>query len=52
MAGSANRTTANTQVVIGNVHIVQDAIQTLITAAKTIISVTQVKASVWLIVHS
>ena len=50
MAGTKNRTTVNTQVVIGNAHIVQDAIQDLITATKTIVSVTQVKASVWLIV--
>lgn len=50
MAGTKNRTTANTSVVVGNAHVAQDAIQNLITATKTIVSVTQVKASVWLIV--
>jgi hypothetical protein len=50
MAGTQNSTTANTQVIIGNAHIAQEGIQTLITSGKTIVSVTQVKASVWLIV--
>jgi len=50
MAGSSNVTTANTQVVIGNINIAQAAIQTLITGGKTIVTVTQAKASVWLIV--
>tara|TARA_R110000744_G_scaffold371682_1_gene482850 strand:- start:6925 stop:7083 length:159 start_codon:yes stop_codon:yes gene_type:complete len=52
MSGTENRTTANTQVVIGNAHIAQDAIQDLITAGRTIVNIKQVKAAVWLIIFN
>lgn len=52
MAGTVAQSTANTQVVVGNINVAQDAIQTLITAGKTIVSVTQAKAATWLIVFT